>query len=177
MKGGKLSKPGSVWVFHFHIQYMSILRRGTKLCHPASSVLVQVARVYSKTWSHREDALLAMHKKLLELSPSSPRDELRNTIRAAVCLVKKALLDKVSSVSCFSIRAVGVVSSGCLLVSYVSYLKSCSPDSYHKLKPMSMVLMVSSHFLNNVAPVPYTAWVLAPPAGVLKLTALTRIAL
>ncbi|XP_042348111.1 centrosomal protein of 104 kDa [Plectropomus leopardus] len=57
-----------------------------------------VAGAYSKTWSHREDALLAVHKKLLELSPSTPKEELRNMIRAAVVLVKKALLDKVSSV-------------------------------------------------------------------------------
>ncbi|XP_059189170.1 centrosomal protein of 104 kDa [Centropristis striata] len=57
-----------------------------------------VAMAYSKTWSYREDALLAVHKKLLELSPTTSKEELRNMIRAAVFLVKKALLDKVSSV-------------------------------------------------------------------------------
>ncbi|KAM6981797.1 centrosomal protein of 104 kDa [Tautogolabrus adspersus] len=57
-----------------------------------------VARAYSKTWSCKEDALMAVHKKLLELSPTTPREELRNMIRAATFLVKKALLDKVSSV-------------------------------------------------------------------------------
>ncbi|XP_044066906.1 centrosomal protein of 104 kDa [Siniperca chuatsi] len=57
-----------------------------------------VAGMYSKTWSYREDALLAVYKKLLKLSPTTPREELRNMIRAAVFLVKKALLDKVSSV-------------------------------------------------------------------------------
>ncbi|XP_068454020.1 centrosomal protein of 104 kDa isoform X2 [Clinocottus analis] len=57
-----------------------------------------VAGAYSKTWSYREDALLAAHKKLLELSPSTPKEELRTMTRAAVFLVKKALLDKVSSV-------------------------------------------------------------------------------
>ncbi|XP_074537277.1 centrosomal protein of 104 kDa isoform X2 [Halichoeres trimaculatus] len=57
-----------------------------------------VAGTYSKTWSNREDALMAVHKKLSELSPTSPRDELRNMIRAAAFLVKKALLDQVSSV-------------------------------------------------------------------------------
>ncbi|XP_038590771.1 centrosomal protein of 104 kDa-like [Micropterus salmoides] len=57
-----------------------------------------VAGAYSKTWSYREDALLAVYKKLLELPPAIPREELRNLIRAAVFLVKKALLDKVSSV-------------------------------------------------------------------------------
>uniref|UniRef100_UPI0037E97901 centrosomal protein of 104 kDa n=1 Tax=Semicossyphus pulcher TaxID=241346 RepID=UPI0037E97901 len=57
-----------------------------------------VAGAYSKTWSYREDALLAVYKKLLELSPSTPREELRNMTRAATFLVKRALLDKVSSV-------------------------------------------------------------------------------
>ncbi|XP_070824832.1 centrosomal protein of 104 kDa [Chaetodon trifascialis] len=57
-----------------------------------------VAGAYSKTWSYREDALLAVYKKLLELSPITPREELRNTIRAAVFMVKKALVDKVPSV-------------------------------------------------------------------------------
>ncbi|KAM9350454.1 centrosomal protein of 104 kDa [Symphorus nematophorus] len=57
-----------------------------------------VAGAYSKTWSYREDALLAVYKKLLEVSPTTSKEELRNMIRAAVFLVKKALLDKVSSV-------------------------------------------------------------------------------
>ncbi|XP_037628154.1 centrosomal protein of 104 kDa isoform X2 [Sebastes umbrosus] len=57
-----------------------------------------VAGAYSKTWSYREDALLNTYKKLLELSPTTPKEELRNMIRAAVFLVKKSLLDKVSSV-------------------------------------------------------------------------------
>ncbi|CAJ1055517.1 centrosomal protein of 104 kDa isoform X1 [Xyrichtys novacula] len=57
-----------------------------------------VAGTYSKTWSCREEALLAVYKKLLELSPSNPREEQRNMIRAATFLVKKTLLDQVSSV-------------------------------------------------------------------------------
>lgn len=55
--------------------------------------------MYSKSWSYREDAILAVYRKLTELSPTTPREELRNLIRAAVSLVKKALLDKVASVS------------------------------------------------------------------------------
>lgn len=57
-----------------------------------------IARAYSKTWSYREDALLAVHKRLLQVSSTTPKEELRNMIRAAVFLVKRALLDKVSSV-------------------------------------------------------------------------------
>ncbi|XP_056279486.1 centrosomal protein of 104 kDa isoform X1 [Pseudoliparis swirei] len=57
-----------------------------------------VAGVYSKTWSYREAALLAVHRKLSDLSPATPKEELRSMTRAAVFLVKKTLLDKVSSV-------------------------------------------------------------------------------
>ncbi|XP_068607366.1 centrosomal protein of 104 kDa [Brachionichthys hirsutus] len=57
-----------------------------------------ISDLYSKTWSNREGALLALHKKLLEVSPTTPKEELRNMIRAAVFLVKKTLLEKVSSV-------------------------------------------------------------------------------
>uniref|UniRef100_A0AAQ4QJ10 Centrosomal protein of 104 kDa n=1 Tax=Gasterosteus aculeatus aculeatus TaxID=481459 RepID=A0AAQ4QJ10_GASAC len=66
------------------------------LCCPLC--LLQVAGAYSKTWSYRENALLAVYKKLSELSPATPKEELRNMTRAAVFLVKKSLLDKVSSV-------------------------------------------------------------------------------
>nr|XP_019944600.1 PREDICTED: centrosomal protein of 104 kDa isoform X2 [Paralichthys olivaceus] len=57
-----------------------------------------VALAYSKSWLHRENALLAVHKRLLEVSPTTPKEELRKMIRAAVFLAKKALQDKVSSV-------------------------------------------------------------------------------
>uniref|UniRef100_A0A8C7UPH6 Centrosomal protein of 104 kDa n=1 Tax=Oncorhynchus mykiss TaxID=8022 RepID=A0A8C7UPH6_ONCMY len=57
-----------------------------------------VAGAYSKTWSYREDALLAVYKKLTEVSAGTPKEKLRNMMRAAVFLVKKALKDKVSSV-------------------------------------------------------------------------------
>ncbi|XP_061625283.1 centrosomal protein of 104 kDa isoform X1 [Phyllopteryx taeniolatus] len=57
-----------------------------------------VASAYSKSWSNREAALLAVHKKLLEVPSTTPKDELRNMIRAAVFLVKRALLEKVSPV-------------------------------------------------------------------------------
>ncbi|XP_069550174.1 centrosomal protein of 104 kDa [Brachyistius frenatus] len=57
-----------------------------------------VAGAYSKSWCHRENALLSVYKKLQEVSPSTPKEELRNMIRAAVFLVRRALLDKVTSV-------------------------------------------------------------------------------
>lgn len=58
----------------------------------------KVAGAYSKTWSYREDALLTVYKKLMEVPPGTPKSELRSMTRAAVFLCKKALTDKVSSV-------------------------------------------------------------------------------
>lgn len=60
--------------------------------------LSKVAASYSKTWSYREDALLTVYKKLMEVPPGTPKAELRSMMRAAVFLCKKALTDKVSSV-------------------------------------------------------------------------------
>ncbi|XP_041859898.1 centrosomal protein of 104 kDa isoform X2 [Melanotaenia boesemani] len=68
-----------------------------------------VAGAYSKTWCYREDALLAVHKKLLEVSSTTPKEELRNMIRAAVFLVKKALLDKVTSVFHASLKLLRLI--------------------------------------------------------------------
>ncbi|XP_036389975.1 centrosomal protein of 104 kDa [Megalops cyprinoides] len=57
-----------------------------------------VAGAYSKTWSYREDALLAVYKKLQEAPAGTPKEELRTMMRAAVFLARKAITDKVSSV-------------------------------------------------------------------------------
>ncbi|KAG7472798.1 hypothetical protein MATL_G00112710 [Megalops atlanticus] len=57
-----------------------------------------VAGAYSKTWSYREDALLAVYKKLQDAPAGTPKEELRTMMRAAVFLARKAITDKVSSV-------------------------------------------------------------------------------
>lgn len=67
------------------------------LFHPL--FFTQVAGAYSKSWCYRENAILDVYKMLLDLSPNTPKEELRNMIRAAVFLVKRSLMDKVSSVS------------------------------------------------------------------------------
>lgn len=60
---------------------------------------VQVSGAYSKSWSYREDALLAVYKKLMEMAASTAKEDLRNMLRAAIFLVKRAIKDIVSSVS------------------------------------------------------------------------------
>ncbi|XP_039610972.1 centrosomal protein of 104 kDa [Polypterus senegalus] len=58
-----------------------------------------VAGAYSKTWSYREDALLAVYKKLMDVPMGTSKEDLKTMIRAAIFLVRKGLLDKVSSSS------------------------------------------------------------------------------
>ncbi|XP_015235681.1 PREDICTED: centrosomal protein of 104 kDa [Cyprinodon variegatus] len=70
-----------------------------------------VAGAYSKSWCYREEALLAVHSKLLEAASTAPKDELRNMIRAAVFLVKESLLDKVSSVFHASLKLLRLILS------------------------------------------------------------------
>lgn len=58
-----------------------------------------MAGAYSRTWSCREDALLALYKQLAEMPPDTPKEELKNTLRATVFLVRKAIRDVVTPVS------------------------------------------------------------------------------
>ncbi|XP_075695608.1 centrosomal protein of 104 kDa isoform X2 [Rhinoderma darwinii] len=63
-----------------------------------------VAGAYSKTWSYREDALLAVHKKLSDVPTATSKDDLKNMLRAAVFLIRRAIKDKVTSVFQASLR-------------------------------------------------------------------------
>ncbi|XP_053379398.1 centrosomal protein of 104 kDa-like isoform X2 [Mercenaria mercenaria] len=56
-----------------------------------------VSKAYSKTWSYREDALLAVYKQMQELSTGS-KDDARTMLRASLFLIKKAIADKVYAV-------------------------------------------------------------------------------
>ncbi|XP_066546753.1 centrosomal protein of 104 kDa [Amia ocellicauda] len=68
-----------------------------------------VAGAYSKTWSYREDALLAVYKKLMEAPAGMPKDDLKSMVRAAVFLVRKGLVDKVSSVFQASLKLLKMI--------------------------------------------------------------------
>ncbi|KAM4012224.1 centrosomal protein of 104 kDa-like [Anomaloglossus baeobatrachus] len=58
-----------------------------------------VAGAYSKTWSYREDALVAVYKKLSDVPTTTSKDDLKSMLRAAVFLIRRAIKDKVSAVS------------------------------------------------------------------------------
>ncbi|KAK3104885.1 hypothetical protein FSP39_012411 [Pinctada imbricata] len=57
-----------------------------------------VSKAYSKTWSYREDALLAVYKQMQELPATAPKEESKTMMRASVFLVKRAIDDKVYAV-------------------------------------------------------------------------------
>ncbi|XP_059572636.1 centrosomal protein of 104 kDa isoform X4 [Alligator mississippiensis] len=68
-----------------------------------------VAGAYSKTWSYREDALLAIYKKLMEISVSTPKEDLKNMLRAAIFLIRRATKDIVSSVFQASLKLLKMI--------------------------------------------------------------------
>ncbi|XP_073172642.1 centrosomal protein of 104 kDa isoform X3 [Lepidochelys kempii] len=78
---------------------------------PATEVFGEalVAGAYSKTWSYREDALLAIYKKLMEISASTSKDDLKNMLRAAVFLIRRAIKDIVSSVFQASLKLLKMI--------------------------------------------------------------------
>ncbi|KFW12271.1 Centrosomal protein of 104 kDa [Eurypyga helias] len=68
-----------------------------------------VSGAYSKTWSYREDALLAVYKKLMETSVNTPKEDLKNMLRAAIFLVSRAIKDIVSSVFQASLKLLKMI--------------------------------------------------------------------
>uniref|UniRef100_A0A8C3YME0 Centrosomal protein of 104 kDa n=1 Tax=Catagonus wagneri TaxID=51154 RepID=A0A8C3YME0_9CETA len=68
-----------------------------------------VAAAYSKTWSHREDSLLALHARLADMPPGSPKDALKGALRAAVFLVRRASRDIVTPVFQASLKLLKII--------------------------------------------------------------------
>ncbi|XP_066190329.1 centrosomal protein of 104 kDa isoform X2 [Sylvia atricapilla] len=68
-----------------------------------------VSGAYSRTWSCREDALLTVYKILMEASVHTPKEDLRNMLRAAVFLVRRAIKDTVSSVFQASLKLLKMI--------------------------------------------------------------------
>uniref|UniRef100_A0A2K5QAU0 Centrosomal protein of 104 kDa n=1 Tax=Cebus imitator TaxID=2715852 RepID=A0A2K5QAU0_CEBIM len=68
-----------------------------------------VAGAYSKTWSYREDALLALYRKLMEIPVGTPKEDLKNTLRASIFLVRRAIKDIVTSVFQASLKLLKMI--------------------------------------------------------------------
>lgn len=56
-----------------------------------------MSKAYSKTWSHREDAILEVHKRL-ENGTFEDKDEVKAFFRATVFLLQRGMKDKVFAV-------------------------------------------------------------------------------
>ncbi|XP_057274194.1 centrosomal protein of 104 kDa isoform X1 [Pezoporus wallicus] len=68
-----------------------------------------VSGAFSKTWSYREDALLAVYKELMEVSVTTPKEDLKNMLRAAIFLVRRAIKDIVPSVFQASLKLLKMI--------------------------------------------------------------------
>ncbi|XP_043429544.1 centrosomal protein of 104 kDa isoform X3 [Prionailurus bengalensis] len=68
-----------------------------------------VAGAYSKTWSYREDALLALCKRLMQMPAGAPKEELKNVLRASIFLVRRAVRDLVTPVFQASLKLLKMI--------------------------------------------------------------------
>ncbi|NWQ61906.1 CE104 protein, partial [Neopipo cinnamomea] len=88
-----------------------LMEKALREASPAVDVFGEalVSGAYSRTWSYREDALLAVYKKLIEVSVDTPEEDLRSMLRAAVFLVRRAIKDTVSSVFQASLKLLKMI--------------------------------------------------------------------
>ncbi|KAM9685665.1 centrosomal protein of 104 kDa isoform 5-T6 [Trichechus inunguis] len=82
---------------------------GQVLPSPDPRPKIDVAGAYSKTWSYREDALLALYKKLMEMPTGTPKEDLKNMLRASVFLIRRAVKDIVTSVFQASLKLLKMI--------------------------------------------------------------------
>ncbi|KAK2490628.1 hypothetical protein MC885_009174 [Smutsia gigantea] len=68
-----------------------------------------VAGAYSKTWSYREDALLALYKHLVEMPVGTSKEDVKNTLRAATVLIRRAVRDTVTPVFQASLKLLKMI--------------------------------------------------------------------
>jgi len=59
----------------------------------------QAQQLYSKTWKHRQDSLLALTKELQNQTDTTSEQNTKNVSRAVVSVLKKTLNDQVFIVS------------------------------------------------------------------------------
>ncbi|NXY50121.1 CE104 protein, partial [Ceuthmochares aereus] len=85
-----------------------------------------VSGAYSKTWSYREDALLAVYKKLMEAPMNTPKEDLKGMLRAAIFLVSRAIKDIVSSVFQASLKLLKMI-----ITQYIPKHKLGKPETTH----------------------------------------------
>lgn len=95
-----------------------------------------VAGAYSRTWSCREDALLALYKQLADMPLDTPKEELKNTLRAAVFLVRKAIRDVVTPVFQASLKLLKL-----LVTQFIPKHRLGRPEAAHCVERTIPVLL------------------------------------
>ncbi|XP_044919543.1 centrosomal protein of 104 kDa isoform X2 [Mustela putorius furo] len=127
---------------------------------PAVDVLGEslVAGAYSRTWSYREDALLALYKRLMETPTGTPKEELKSTLRASVFLVRRALRDIVTPVFQASLKLLKM-----MITQYIPKHKLSKLETAHCVERTIPVLLtrtgdssarlrvVASNFIQEMA--------------------------
>ncbi|XP_032158667.1 centrosomal protein of 104 kDa isoform X2 [Mustela erminea] len=127
---------------------------------PAVDVLGEslVAGAYSRTWSYREDALLALYKRLMETPTGAPKEELKSTLRASVFLVRRALRDIVTPVFQASLKLLKM-----MIMQYIPKHKLSKLETAHCVERTIPVLLtrtgdssarlrvVASNFIQEMA--------------------------
>ena len=61
------------------------------VCSKYAIIFVQVSGAYSKTWSFREDTLLAVYKLLQQLPLDTSKEDLRTNVKAALFLINRSV--------------------------------------------------------------------------------------
>nr|XP_021510855.1 centrosomal protein of 104 kDa isoform X2 [Meriones unguiculatus] len=95
-----------------------------------------VAGAYSKMWSCREDALLALYKKLMEMPVGTQKEDLKNMLRASVFLIRRAIKDIVSSVFQASLKLLKMI-----ITQYIPKHKLSKQETTHCVERVVPLLL------------------------------------
>ncbi|XP_074190310.1 centrosomal protein of 104 kDa isoform X2 [Rhinolophus sinicus] len=117
-----------------------------------------VAGAYSKTWSYREDALLALYNRLVETPVGTPKEDLRSALRASIFLIRRAIRDIVAPVFQASLKLLKMV-----ITQYIPKHKLSKLDTTYCVERTVPVLLtrtgdcsarlriVASNFIQEIA--------------------------
>uniref|UniRef100_A0A8D1Z7I7 Centrosomal protein of 104 kDa n=1 Tax=Sus scrofa TaxID=9823 RepID=A0A8D1Z7I7_PIG len=117
-----------------------------------------VAAAYSKTWSHREESLLALSAQLADLPLGTPKEAVKNALRAAVFLVRRAARDIVTPVFQASLKLLKMI-----ITQYIPKHKLSKLETAHCVERTIPVLLtrtgdssarlrvIASNFIQEVA--------------------------
>ncbi|XP_071945572.1 centrosomal protein of 104 kDa-like isoform X2 [Antedon mediterranea] len=124
-----------------------------------------VTKLYSKTWSYREEALLMMKSKLEDVEEGMDKEELRTLLRAATFVVTKGLRDKVFGIfntatsvlqyifETWIVRhKIGKVDTAAVLDKTITELLNRTSDTNARLKTFSQEFIVEMAGYKEVRP-------------------------